>query len=128
MDGPNYPQITVLWVAHAYTLQQLFKKGVPVISISQSHICLSHLVLTTHRYTVEEEVGAFDTPAYYCRQLAPYLHMARKQEGGWPPYNSRERFFSVSFYNARETAPIDSRAVGGALFYIVGSPPGSLSL
>lgn len=78
---------------------------VPVISISQSHICLSHLVLTTHRYTVEEEVGAFDTPAYYCRQLAPYLHMARKQEGGWPPYNSRERFFSVSFYNARETAP-----------------------
>lgn len=28
MDGPNYPQITVLWVAHAYTLQQLFKKGV----------------------------------------------------------------------------------------------------
>lgn len=56
MDGPNYPQITVLWVAHAYTLQLV----VPVISISQSHICLSQLVLTTHRYTVEEEVGAFD--------------------------------------------------------------------
>lgn len=60
-----------------------YSNRVPVISISQSHICLSHLVLTTHRYTVEEEVGAFDTPAYYCRQLAPY---GKKTGGRLAPF------------------------------------------